>query len=350
MCDLGSGRNSTETPGTKYLRESLIWGRSVQDWPNGRNSAALASRIALLNVVSTHVGADRLNDDQEALVKLVILLTRLPENTESDFDQAFVTARDAVVDRLSGLSLDPSFIVLLDSIAAAEANDLVTNLFSALQSAVELAYGRTFNASLRLILGKVSDRHFAIRGAVTPRDKSSVELTLYRNIGLETLPLIPYILAHEFICHVAAGHSSGWVETPDPDIRDFFGEGFMSQIAWTLIADWIEGGDVPGVAPMAFLRRSQTPYMQSRPHAFAAGEVAWNNCRQLVGQSPGGRRDGWKMTVAGGLSLNTCPLAMPPKDIFVDRARSLAAPELQTFVALTQETISAEELLGSVSR
>lgn len=329
---------------------------SVGTWPTGSaTDVALATRVAFLSAVSESIPLHHQTKQQNQLVQSIIWSTDPRENGDIDLAKCMDRTRTLVADRIGALAPNHNLHYILDKLDFVEPTDAVSVLFEAIRGRVQLAYDKDLDVPLRPRVVRANDRTFAIRGAV-PGSRECVDLIIYEHFDMRALALLPYILTHELVCHVAAQHSGSWPEAPDPDIRDFFCEGFMDRAAWTLIFDWLEDGDLPSLSPAGHLAEAETPHAIERPMAFSAGKAAWWNCISCTGahrSSVAARYSAQQLVLSAALALNSSNHAVTVKDTLIsnmlgrDNGVASAFAAMAVGEQLPDEFLSVQPLHGT---
>jgi hypothetical protein len=253
---------------------------NTQAWPGEDQAAvALAARVVMLSAASRTCHLRSTTKDQDDLLRLVALAT----DTRTVGGESFPVFLESAKRRLSTSARDFALAPLqrqaLADIAGCRPVDMIGELFDHLVRLASEVYQRALAPTLsrESMLGKPGDRP-PVRGQVRRRG-NEVGLVLYvEQFDLRSLALIPRILAHEIICHIAARDTGRWRQAPTPDIRDYFPDGFMDRAAWFLLQGWISIEALPKVTPVGQLTVADLQYTCDKPEAFQAGIEAWENC------------------------------------------------------------------------
>jgi hypothetical protein len=314
----------------------------MSDWPgDDPNAIALAARIPMLAAAAKTCPVSKLSSDQAQLLTLILRATDSQNVAGQAFPEFLSAAKQsfsvaAANNNLTTISLDT-----LKAIEACPADDLVGAVFAQLVAFVSELYegtsGEQFNPALKRQVIRHSDREDRFIVGSVPSKRNEVRLIMYSGFDLASLALAPYILAHELICHIGARHSGAWEETPEPDIRDYFAEGFMDQATRYLLMTWLD--ELPELTPAGHLAEEDIEYAHERPHAFRAGAAAWRNCeleirrrlREQVVSSTGVATD---FASKGAIALNASSEDIVGKDRFVYFARANRATFIATFAGV----------------
>lgn len=294
-------------------------------------------------------GADD-TSDHHRLLRLVRWATDVRDVAGQSFAEFLALAQNRVDDLAAGSLHDSAGLSnSLTDIRSSCAADLIGNTYAELVDLVSHAYeetggGEGIEAPLEqeAIRGG-SDRTYFVAGAV-PSSRHKVLLTLYSDyFDLKSLAMVPYILAHELVCHVAAHGIRA--SAPKREVRDFFGEGFMDQATWYLARRWVFNGVFPSMTPAGQLSAEEVPYAHMRPVAFAAGRGAWMNCIDHVArEAPGGSAP--DAVLRGALLLNALACDVSVKDCFVQRAQSNDTATLARFVEIAVDGKPPQHAFG----
>lgn len=249
----------------------------------------------------------------------------------------------------------------LADIDACEVTDVVGEIYASLVGLASKVYravlGESFDPPLlRTVITSRESRDFYVRGEV-PASRGTVMLSMWESgFDMLSLALVPYILAHEIVCHIGARHTGIWEEVPDPDVRHYFSDGFMDRAAWLLLMQWLHEGTVPELTPVGHLSEAETPYAAKRPDAFKAGRAAWSNCgatiaTRLRDDGDDGRRraalgaEADEAIIRAALRINTVGCDVRGKDMFVHRARIPDDAVTSTFADVALDDAAPGDLL-----
>jgi hypothetical protein len=321
--------------------------RDPADWPGDDPSAiALAARVVMLSAASRTCTIGYCTDEQRVLLADIHRVTELKHVAGDSFPDFLAGAKQRLAAHMRLERPGPGLDQTLADVARCEPVDLIGELYDRL---VELA-SRVYEEDLgeprlsRSVIETGAWREFPVGGAAF-RDTNEVELVIYPSgFDLAALALVPYILAHELVCHIAARHTGVWVQTPEPDVRSYFSDGFMDRVAWLLLGRWMADGTLPRVTPVGQLTMQELQYNAKRPPAFGAGRAAFENCsaktteRLTVEQRFDGDTHGahvfaasWDASIRTALKLNTDGSHIIKKDWFVHYAMGEQKQKASTF-------------------
>jgi hypothetical protein len=328
---------------------------------------ALAARIVMLSAASRTCPLDGRTEDQDMLLDLIRLGTR-PMHVEGQSFSEFLSSAVAHLEKLVKTEISDVGAVeeTLVDIQACKPQDIVGATYTRLAELASEVYAPILDEPLavplkRTILERAPKDHpFHVTGQV-PGSRKIVMLNLYAaGFDLRSLALVPRILAHELVCHVAARHTGMWAETPIPDFRAFFSDGFMDCAAWQLLLMWLEDGELLEATPVGHLTESDIPYAYKRPEAFSAARGAWGNCHKATGTRLADEKSGDPADMArrrayregnvitAALRLNACAYHIEPKDRFVHLARKSRSLAIERFADVAIGNATAPELLGEI--
>jgi hypothetical protein len=310
---------------------------NTQAWPGEDQAAiALAARVVMLSAAGKTCHLRSTTKDQDDLLRLLALATDTRQVGGESFPEFLGSAKDVLRKSAGDFRLAVTLRETLDDIAACRAVDVISELFDHLVRLASQEYERPLDPTLsrETLLGKPGDRPTAVRGKVRRRG-NEVGLVLYaERFDLTSLALVPRILAHEIVCHIAARDTGRWNDRPEPDVRDYFPDGFMDRAAWRLLIGWHHAGALPEITPVGHLSVADLEYSCDKPEAFQAGIAAFENCVTRTAQqvqAPSGcaaehhdyivRSQSEKASIDAALRLNACCEDICHKDWFVHHAR-----------------------------
>jgi hypothetical protein len=299
-------------------------------WPRDEDAPAiaLASRIVLLSAVAGTCPISGRTYDQGTLLQQIERATQSEMVEGRTFSEFLAWAQGDV----HGVRLKKPADAAdtLAAISASEPVDFIGEIYQALVVRVSEAYecvGQTLAPPRlhRKVRNGGAALPFQVSGKV-PSNRGVVMLNLYPAFDLEALALLPYVLAHELVCHVGARHVGEWKLPLDPDVKEYFSEGFMDRAAWFLLMQWSGADELPTVTPIGHLAEVELPYAIARPGPFRAGRAAWENCTKVVASrlldaSVRGRTTTMGAMLDVALALNASDTDICGKDVFVALAR-----------------------------
>jgi hypothetical protein len=325
----------------------------VTDWPGDDPSAiALAARIAMLSAAAQTCPVSDLSPDEALLMALILKATSTANVNGHSFAEFLSSAKETVTNAVTDIELATLSPGTLLNIETCRAEDLIGAIFSELvvfsSRFYESVCGEGFNPSLKRQVVRDSSRTRRFVAGAVPSKRDEVYLILYSGFDLAALALTPYILAHELICHVGARHSGLWERAPDPDVRDYFSDGFMDRAARYLLMTWLH--ELSVLTPAGHLAEEDISYESERPHIFRAGAAAWRNCEvELRSRLRGRRQPGTSVATdlasRGAISLNASPEDVTGKDRFVYFARTNRPNILAAFASLALGRATPSDLL-----
>jgi hypothetical protein len=253
----------------------------------------------------------------------------------------------------------------LEDIERCVPTDPIGELYHRLVALASTAYAEPLGEPLKPTLCVVvlnTEQHLrevAVRGGVR-RWGNEVELLIHLpRFDLAGLTLVPRILAHELICHIAARHTGNWADTtPVPDVRTFFSDGFMDRAAWRLFLTWLDAGELPTTLPLDQLSGKELEDSADRPVVFSAGRRAFDNClakttehmkRGLAGvpTAPAQMRAvSEDASIRAALRMNTSSSHIMNKDWFVHYAKGDEHAKAASFGLVAAEDIDPAPLLA----
>jgi hypothetical protein len=337
-------------------RTALATASREEPWPREvAKEIALATRIVMLSAAAKTCPMYDRTDDQDAVLDAIAKVTRTKHVDGRPFAEFLDDAR-ARLRTVAEAQVDDDDAVeeTLQDIENSEPEDLVVQVYDALVPLASEAYEQTRPGTgferpplRRKVMETGGERPFYVKGHV-PSSRSEVVLNLYPyGFDLTALALIPYMLAHELICHIGARDHGGYPVQPDPDVRDYFADGFMDRAAWYLVNNWLESESIPDVTPIGHLEEGEVGYAASRPPIFQAGRGAWKHCRKAVrARVATGDRD--DTVIRGALSLNVCECDIRKKDEFVVCARHGRFEVTRRFVEVALVPREADGLLAEL--
>jgi hypothetical protein len=315
-------------------------GDPAADWPGeDARAIALAARVVLLTQASRTCSLSSPTEDERDLLSLIGLASDLRLVRGRSFSEFLDFTKRKVARDADDAGLD-EVGPALEAIAAAVPADPIGELYAELVSLASAAYAPALVEPLdpalrRSVLDtEAHTREVAVRGGVR-RFGNEVELIVHLPcFDASSLVLVPRILSHELICHVAASDVGHWPETPVPDVRTYFSEGFMDRAAWRLLASWVDGGELATAFPLDQLSGTELEAAADRPIVFKAGRRAFDNCmakttdevkRRVAVCSTAHwavRTQSEEASIRAALRMNTCRSDIASKDWFVHFARS----------------------------
>jgi len=325
-----------------------------EPWPNDDDpwQVAVAVRIALFDA-SRLFPSSQPSKEHAQLANYIVwstdaeevygrgfaeLLTDAQRQIERDL-QAHPKVAQALPDETTGLR-------------CADPVDVVGDLYEGLRRLTADAYGRPGIAGLPLdrFVVAAGDRQNHVTGRV-PASRSRVMLKLDLGLDLTSFSRVAWVLAHELVCHVAAGHTGEHGQGDDISKRQFFEEGFMNRTAATLLMRWRELETMAGLVPAGHLSVTEVFAQHSRPEAMEAGRAAWQECRVAVGRDLRRRRlpladAAEAITADATLVLNLSDDDIRRKDRFVSRARNGNVDKLSKFVQLTKGKVTPRDVFA----
>jgi hypothetical protein len=328
-------------------------------WPSDDDPAAIAvaARIVMLSAASRTCHLASCNKPQETLLSLIPEVTELEQVRGQTFPTFLASAKARLHKVARALGIDGAVSETLADIIACPPTDVVGTVFDRLVDLASEAYEQPLMGqrlepvfSRQTLCGKPYDRPLAVRGRVLRRSKV-VEMVMYLDgFDLAALALIPRILAHELVCHIAARDTPGVRRDAAPSpFRDYFPDGFMDRAAWILLLRWLHGGAFPNVTPVGHLSVKELEYSAEKAKAFKAGIVAFDNCvvRTSAHVQPAETMDmdryayiravSEDKSIRAALALNACDEDIQRKDLFVHEAREDEMAEWFALVAAEGE-------------
>jgi hypothetical protein len=337
--------------------------RDTSGWPGEDPAAiALATRVVLLTAATATCNLGSCSPDQRELLALAQMATDMRLVRGRPFSEFLEAAKSQLALDVASHGLEDAAKTLADMERCKPA-DPIGDLYNRLVCLVSDAYaeplGEPLNPTLRR---KVLDtephlRDVPVRGGVRQWG-NEVELLIHLpRLDLAGLTLVPRILAHELICHIAARHTGGWVNTPVPDVRTFFSEGFMDRASWRLFMTWLDAGELPTSLPLEQLTGTELEDSADRPIVFRAGRRAFDNCLAKTTQHMKRQlADGPTMaaqlravsedaSIRAALRMNTSRSHVMNKDWFVHFARGEERAKAASFGFVAAEDIDPGRLL-----
>jgi hypothetical protein len=308
---------------------------------------ALAARIALLSASGLHPD-DKPTPEQDQLASFIMWATDVELVDGRGFGEFLEDAQRRVADDVRRRTNVRT--ALPDATAAlqdARPVDVVAEIYGKLAQFAAAEYARPELARLPLerVVVDPGTRPERVSAAV-PDSRSKVMLTLDTGFDLVALALLPRVLAHELVCHAGAGHPS----TGPLSTTQLFEEGFMDVTSEVLLLRWLEDTGLHDLAPAGHVAAGLVHRYHTRPYALRAGREAWTLCRIAVGRDlgrrPGGPRTAETATVQGTLQLNATGDDIRDKDEVVDRVRQGRSHQVERFVRLTRDEITAEDVIA----
>ena len=336
---------------------------ATPDWPDGSDyrEIAMATRVVLLDAAArTCILGSCTRDERE-------LLTRVHSATNPRFAQGMSftdfleAAKDKLVREASRDGLD--VVTTLQDIGRCRPADPIGELFDRLVDLASEWYaeplGRRLDPRLRRSVLE-DDPHRCepvVRGLVRQLGNEVALVVHLPGFDLRALTLVPRVLAHELVCHIAARHTGAWDDRPEPDVRTYFSEGFMDRAAWRLFTLWREARRLPTTLPLDQLSGDELDDTADREIVFPAGRRAFENCfaktteemeRRLSGApitDPDLRRESELASIRAALRLNTCSSHIKCKDRFANFARGEERAKATDFGAVAAEDADPVSLL-----
>jgi hypothetical protein len=338
-------------------------GDTASSWP-GEDPAAisLATRVVLLTAATATCNLGSYSPDQRELLALVQMATDMRLVRGRPFSEFLEAAKRQLARDVASHGLEDAAKTLAD-IERCKPADPIGDLYDRLVDLASDAYAESLSEALnptlhRTVLGTEPHlREVPVRGGVR-KYANEVELLIHLpRFDLAGLTLVPRILAHELICHIAARHTGNWVDTPVPDVRTFFSEGFMDRAAWRLFMTWLDAGELPTTLPLEQLSGTELEDSADRPMVFRAGRRAFDNClakttehmrRHLAGgptMAAQLRAVSEDASIRAALRMNTCPSHIMNKDWFVHFARGDERAKAASFGFVAAEDVDPTPLL-----
>jgi hypothetical protein len=275
--------------------------------------------------------------DQENLLRLIATVTEPRRAVRKSFCVFLAEAQEVFTAGAEIQILDDAVRSgAVAAIAACSGVDLIGQVYERLVALVNELYapvlGESLEPGLEVKAVARSKHKFHISGVVPP-SRATVQLVLSSGFDLTSLALVPRVIAHELVCHIGARDTGGWTRESQREVQFYFSDGMMDRTAELLLSEWIQAGELSGMAIAGHLAEAQVPWAYTRPQAFDAGRAAHANCVAAVHQRlraadrvPGGAA--LERTITGALALNASACGLPAKDRFADQARypETAAP------------------------
>jgi hypothetical protein len=317
-------------------------------WPDDDSAygVAIAARIALFDACRLFPSSQP-SADSERIAKLIIWSTDHELVEGHGFRDFLALAKDRLIQDLPG-QVRPGLALsrALRAIRRARPVDVTGAMFEVLKECAAVVYGLGALRSVplaRSVVDATGDDH--VTGAVR-RSRPGVIVRFDLDFDLRSFARLAWVLAHELVCHAAAGHTGAYRAGDDRSTWQYFDEGFMDCTAATLLLTWCELPGMDVLLPASHLSTAEGFAHHSRPQAMEAGRAAWAACRAEVGRrlrslSPGGGASAPDKTVDATLKLNVLRRAIKEKDRFVARA---AQSYQQTLTAFVDGATGAGEL------
>jgi hypothetical protein len=333
------------------------------DWPGEDPAAiALAARIVMLSAASRTCILDTCSAEQQQLLSLLQMTTDIRLVRGRSFPEFLAAAQRHLGADAANYGLE-TVADTLEDIAASEPVDLVGDLYRSLVELASEVYEQPLGQRLNPTLCRTvratgpHQREIAVRGAARRRSNEVELLVFLSGFDLAALALVPRILAHELICHIGARHTGDWADTPEPDVRAYFSDGFMDRAAWRLLTTWLDAGAIPNSTPLGQLTDKELEYSARRPLAFKAGMRAFDNClsktteqvKRRLAQGP----TSWAQvaslsedaSIRAAVRLNACGSHIVNKDWFVHFARGEERKKAASFALVAAADVDPSPLL-----
>jgi hypothetical protein len=297
------------------------------------------------------------SSEQEKFLALLAWSTESKQVDGRDYPRFLDHAKDTLRKAVGALpGLEDTLGTTMAAVLSCEPVDQIALMFEKLRLLASEAYDVDLDPVLeRVVLPASGDRRFHVSGMVPP-SRRKVFLTLYLGFDLMSLAILPFILTHELVCHVAAGHTGQYESTDDLSAKEYFSEGFMDHASHYLLLKWLDTEPGPALTPAGHVSVGHSHYYSGRrTHAFDAGDSAWHTCRSAVGQwlkasGHPAAASASEAVLRAALALNTCCYDIRGKDRFVDLARLAESRVVNHFVQVAAADLPAKELFEEALR
>lgn len=261
-------------------------------WPDDGDArqVALATRIALFDAWRPRP-AELPSPEHEQLVKAVLRSTD-PDSVEGRGFRDFLAIAKAELaqDLRPHLGTGSALARAAAAVRRAPPVDVTADMYEQLRALTASAYRQPGIDRLPLERSIVDTRSRSehVTGAV-PASRSRVMLAFDPDFDFRSFTRLPWVLAHELVCHVAGGQTGRYGRGDDRSTRQYFDEGFMSCSAATLLLTWRELPGNDGLASADHLSIDEAQRHHSNPEA-----TRWS--RRSCGPSATGER--WRSSTA----------------------------------------------------
>ena len=259
---------------------------ATSGWPGESSAAiALAARVAMLSAASTTCKLTGRSRHQTDLLHLVRMATEVDNVDGQDFPKFLESAKREVLEGARLARLERGAGDALAHIESCEPVDLIARLYDDLVALASDVYRNSFQGERfaptlnRIVIAtEMPEREKPVSGHLL-REAEEVDLIIYSSeFDLKSLALVARILVHELICHVGARGTGYWDTKPDPDVRDYFSDGFMDRVAYRLLNDWMIADMFPSVTPVSEFGATEWEFTAERRDAFKDGAAAFEHC------------------------------------------------------------------------